>query len=251
MTYRLASEPVSGPSRSGAVVHVKPPVKLIFYPGEEQVGETLLGHIYVVGGKGEVYEACGGPVKGKADRGHTKGPTPEGKYRLGPKHHHVTVNWSASCLAFGTPIRQVVVEYEYQDANGSWHLASGPEGKVTQVRLKEWARENGRAPTADKREEIVRDVRTWFRWDDGTMMDKWWNNDFGEWAWNLPGTACYIHTTPNDERAWHFESTDISLKNSHGCVHLHPKDRDEMMKKGYLRQGAYFEVKGYDEKGPP
>jgi hypothetical protein len=32
---------------------------------------------------------------------------------------------------------------------------------------------------------------------------------------------------------------------------VHPKDREDMMRKGYLKQGAYFEVKGYHEKGPP
>lgn len=233
------------------MVHVKPPVKLIFYPGEEQQGDTLLGHIYIVGGEGEVYEACGGPAKHVADRGHWMEPTPKGIYRLGPKHHHVTNNWSMSCLAFCTPIRQGAIEYEYQDNSGNWHIASGPTGKVTLVRLKEFAKGLKRSLTKAENDDIVRDVRKWFRWRDGTMMDKWWRNDFGEWAWNLPGTACYIHTTPPDEVAWHLKTQNIPLENSHGCIHLHPKDRDEMMKKGYLKQGAYFEVKGYDEKGPP
>ena len=66
MTYRIANAPLAGPARSGTVVHVRPPVKLIFYPGDEQRGDTLLGHIYVMGGEGEVYEACGGP----AERSH-------------------------------------------------------------------------------------------------------------------------------------------------------------------------------------
>lgn len=261
MTYRIANAPLAGPARSGTVVHVKPPVKLIFYPGEERFPCTnpkhkkevvILGHIYVVGGEGEVYEACGGPETGSHDRGHTSGPTPKGKYRLGPRHHHVTVNWSSSCIAFGRPIRQGAVEYEYQDEKGLWHVASGPDGKVTKLRLKERRVELNRALTEDKRQEVIRDVRSWFRWDDGTMMDKWWGNDFGEWAWNLPGTACYIHTTPKDEVAWLLlGGKDIQLENSHGCVHVHPKDRDEMIRKGYLRHGAYFELKGYHEKGPP
>jgi hypothetical protein len=251
VSYQLASKPIDGPDRSGAVVNIKPNLKLIFYPGEKQVGDTLLGHIYVVGGEGEVYEACGGPAKSYRDGSHTADPTPKGKYHLGPQHHHVTKNWSMSCLAFGTPIRQGAVEYEYQDASGKWQLASGPNGKVTLVRLKECAKELKRSLTKEENDEIVREVRKSFRWRDGTMMDKWWRNDFGEWAWNLPGTACYIHTTPPDEVAWHFKSKDIPLENSHGCVHLHPKDRKEMMDKGYLRQGAYFEVKGYNEKGPP
>jgi len=34
------------------------------------------------------------------------GPTPKGKYHLGPRHHHVTVNWSTSCIAHRAPLRQ-------------------------------------------------------------------------------------------------------------------------------------------------
>jgi hypothetical protein len=251
MTYRIANAPLAGPARSGTVVHVRPPVKLIFYPGDEQRGDTLLGHIYVMGGEGEVYEACGGPAERSHEPGHTRGPTPKGKYHLGPRHHHVTVNWSTSCIAYGAPLRQGAVEYEYQDEKGHWHVASGPDGKVTKLRLKERRVELNRPLTEDRRQEVIRDVRKLFRWNDGTPMDSWWRNDFGEWAWNLPGTACYIHTTPKTEVAWHLLNQNIALENSHGCIHIHPKDRDEMMRKGYLKQGAYFEVKGYSEKGPP
>ena len=262
MSYRIASAPVAGPARPGKIVHVKPPVKLIFYPGEthfrctnpEHNGEiVILGHIYVVGGVGEVYEACVGPAKrSQDDNGHWRGPTPKNKYRLGPRHHHVTDSWSTSCIAYGSPIHQVAVEYEYQDEKGNWHVASGPEAKMTKLRLKEKAAEKARPLSEEERKEVIRDVRSWFRWKDGTPMDKWWRNDFGEWAWNLPGTVSFIHTTPPDEVAWHLlGGKDIQLENSHGCIHVHPKDREEMIRKGYLKQGAYFEVKGYNEKGPP
>jgi len=259
VTYRVASEPVAGPARPGTVVHVRPSVKLIFYPGEEHIHRTIggrdkliiQGHIYVVGGEGEVYEACGGPETHSHDRGHTSGPTPKGKYHLGARHHHVTVNWSASCIAYGRPIRQGAVEYEYQDEKGRWHVASGPHGKVTKLRLKERRVELNRPLTQADRQEVIRGVRKMFRWNNGEPMEQWWYNDFGEWAWNLPGTACYIHTTPEDEVAWHLRSANIPLENSHGCVHIHPKDREDMMRKGYLKRGAYFEVKGYSEKGPP
>lgn len=35
-----------------------------------------------------------------------------------------------------------------------------------------------------------------------------------------------------------------------GCVHLRPTDRDEFIRKGYLRDGVDFEVRPYSEKGP-
>jgi hypothetical protein len=264
MTYRLADAPVDGQVRAGGqMVHVKPPVKLIFYPNERQFicknpehdGETvLLGHIYVLGGEREVYEACGGPATVSYEPGHRSGPTPKGKYRLGPRHHHVTNNWSTSSIAFGAPLRQVAVEYEYQDEKGKWHLASGPDAKFTKLALEEKARERkeDHLPfTHEQRQQFIRDLHKLFRWKNGTPMDKWWHNDFGEWAWNLPGTDCYIHTTPRDEVACHIDKMNIQLENSHGCIHLHPKDRDDMIRKGYLRQGGYFEVKGYNEKGPP
>lgn len=38
---------------------------------------------------------------------------------------------------------------------------------------------------------------------------------------------------------------------SHGCVHIQPVDRDEMMRKGYLKKGVVVEIKPYGEVGPP
>lgn len=43
----------------------------------------------------------------------------------------------------------------------------------------------------------------------------------------------------------------LSLGNSHGCIHIRPSHRDEMMKKGYLKAGIEIEVKPYGQKGPP
>ena len=41
-----------------------------------------------------------------------------------------------------------------------------------------------------------------------------------------------------------------ALAQSHGCVHVWPKDRDEMMSKGYLDKGTELEVKSYTDKKP-
>ena len=36
----------------------------------------------------------------------------------------------------------------------------------------------------------------------------------------------------------------------HGCVHIRPADRDEMMTLGYLQKGVKFVVKKYGVTGP-
>jgi lipoprotein-anchoring transpeptidase ErfK/SrfK len=85
-------------------------------------------------------------------------------------------------------------------------------------------------------------------------MTTWEKNDFGRWGWNLRShgqpTAYYIHTTPDDEHAT-AEGKEVFLDNSHGCVHLKPKERDMLIDAGVLKEGVEFEVRRYDEKGPP
>ena len=93
-----------------------------------------------------------------------------------------------------------------------------------------------------------------FRLPGGTLKPSWDLNDFGKWSWNLlkhgARTAYYIHTTPDDERATAAHKGFL-LSQSHGCIHIRPLDRDDMMKKGYLHSGREVEVKHYGEKGPP
>jgi lipoprotein-anchoring transpeptidase ErfK/SrfK len=86
------------------------------------------------------------------------------------------------------------------------------------------------------------------------LIKSWLLNDFGPWAWNLKKggqrTAYYIHTTPDTEYAV-TNKQFVILTQSHGCIHIRPQDRDEMMSKGYLKEGIHVEVKPYGQVGPP
>jgi hypothetical protein len=56
----------------------------------------------------------------------------------------------------------------------------------------------------------------------------------------------FIHTTPKDEAA----SQPLDLQQSHGCLHIRPKERDTMIEKGYLTEGVRVVVKRYEERRP-
>jgi len=243
-----------------------PDVRLVFYPGERTVKTTLMGTsyttlmgtIYVVGGHNEHFPAAGGPSHNSQSDGHTAGRTPPGNYILGPRHHHVTRNWTYSALPFGARLRTSRDgEVEYEAATGKWALATGPKGAVTEAVR--------RACELQHKTCLESDILTCARsllMDPVTkrlLYDVWKLNDFGLWSWNLikNGKAApyFIHTTAEDEAETAAQAAIpnpvINLKNSHGCIHLKPKDRDKMIAAGYLVKGAHFTVRPYSEKGPP
>lgn len=230
-------------------------LKLVIYPGEgtDKAGTTV-GHIYVVGGKKEAYEMAGGPPPGKGkkgDGGHSAGVTPPGPYVLGRQEHHTTPNWPMSVIPWGAPLREHAGEIQYQ-TGGKWVNATGPHGTVTHAYVLWFQRSHKHMPFKD----LVDGVRLLpqFRWPDGSLKATWDMNDFGNWSWNLlkdgQRSVYYIHTTPEDEAAT-AAGTPFLLQQSHGCIHIRPADRDEMVRKGYLKAGVPVEVKPYGAKGPP
>jgi hypothetical protein len=83
---------------------------------------------------------------------------------------------------------------------------------------------------------------------DGGSFLIWNKNDFGPIAWNLVPSDMYVHTTPDDEaKADAAPDSEASLPTSHGCVHIDPRERDEMMKRGYLGMNILFVVRRWDE----
>lgn len=229
-------------------------VRLVFFPGENTVGTTIEGTIYVIGGKGESMKAAGGPPVGYADHGgHTAEPTPPGHYVLGPRVHVTTSSWPNSAIPWGAALRKNSDdEVEFEAAPGTWRLATGPKGAVVQATVAFYQREKLSVKLVD----VIRDVRLSFV-DPATnklWSATWEKNDFGRWGWNLRlkghSTAYYVHTTPDDEDADAHKKA-VFLANSHGCIHLVPSERDKLMSLGYLKQGIPFEVRPYTEVGPP
>jgi len=80
---------------------------------------------------------------------------------------------------------------------------------------------------------------------DGSLMKPWDKNDFGANAWSVGARGMYVHTTPTDEHQVLAGKTP-ELSASHGCIHINPAERNEMMAKGYLQAGVKFIIKKYD-----
>ena len=162
----------------------------------------------------------------------------------------ITINFEGSPYD-GLPVRfypdQAEIQYE---VGGKWHTATGRQGTVTQAELLFLQRSGESYPFAD----VDQAVRKIFHLADGALRPVWDLNDFGNYSWNMMQgarrTAYYIHTTPDDEAAT-AEGRLFLLSQSHGCVHIRPADRKEMMDKGYLKKDTKVEVKPYGEAGPP
>lgn len=236
----------------------EPKVTLYLYPGETLRDGVTLGHIYVVGGADESYEIAGGPPPGEGEAGpggHYAGVTPSGTYVLDDQEHHTTLNWPMSTIPWGAKLekRDDGIVY-YSIVEGKWVAVTGPKGVMTQANARFYDKSSREErKELGTRSEWVNDTSDLYD-DKGALKTTWRQNDFGEWAWNLKRegsrSAYYVHTTPDDEESFAAGKRAV-LANSHGCVHVQPADRNEMMAKGYLRAGVKVIIKPYGEKGPP
>jgi len=224
------------------------------YPEER----TVLGRLYVMGGKGESYEAVGGPPgeSQKAAGGHTAGETPSGLFTLGPKQHHTTLNWPLSTIPYGATLRpgsHGIVEYFEHHV---WKPANGPHGIWTKATQAFHAKDG--LPAVVGESDLAEFHKAAYR-NAIDLRPKWIMNDFGEWSWNLmrhgKRTPYYLHTTPEDEARAKLPLTKDAIMvlygHSHGCVHILPHDRDEMIHRGYLKEGVHIRIMPYSQKGPP
>lgn len=196
------------------------------------------GTIYVrVGGSIVAsYRARGGPPSAVNNGEHVAVPTTLGTYTLGEGHAHVTSNWYYSQIPWGAEIRAQEGGYQYRWAGGtSWAWATNhPAGTL---------KEPIAADEFENLPEVTREGVTYFLWN---------KNDFGPVAWNVVPSDQYVHTTPKAE-AERAKAADAgpnvitSLTASHGCIHLDPRERDEMVARGYLAKDVLFVVRRWDE----
>jgi hypothetical protein len=238
---------------NGSAPHATHKPHLVIFPGEQtDATGTTVGHIYVVGGtEVKKYEAVGGPPPGRGfhDRGgHTAGVTPAGHYVLDRKEHHESRNWPQSVVPWGAEIRDRDGIIEYHE-RGIWIKATGLSGTVTRAIIRFAVRSKKHIAPVEA-DHIARHMF----YSDGKLISEWNKNDFGNWSWNLKKngsrTVYYIHTTPENEAATAAGKTFV-LEQSHGCVHIRPSDRDQMMADGVLKEGVHVEVKPYGQVGPP
>jgi len=232
-------------------------VRLEFYPGEledldgwnREIEENVTkkgggyrdvsppvgeGSIYVRVGRSIVacYRGRGGPPAAlRDDAEHVAVPTKPGIYELGPAQAHVTRSWYFSQIPWGAEIRKSGDGYEYRSPGRStWAWATRNPKNTLKMPLDGTDFEGLPETTHD-----------------GVTYAIWNKNDFGPIAWNLVPSDLYLHTTPDTETGTRPPGLDRSLSCSHGCVHIDPRERDEMMTRGYLGAGVRFIVHRWDE----
>lgn len=219
-------------------------VELHFYPGDAE------RKIYVQkdGVLLETYGMVGGQDRYKDDPNNPTvdyGPSPKGTYDVVEVSPHASMAWSWSYVPFGAPLREQGGEVQFQDASGRWQTATGPSSVFA-----------GRNPPPIEKASYY-DARN-------KLLPTWTLNDFGHLRGRLKSAASgalqghMIHSSPSNEgTAAYYADTDPLLDPaealsvlhfSHGCEHIHPRDLDEMIAKGYLAPGTRFVVHGYDER---
>ena len=219
-----------------------PRVELHFYPGDHELkvyvlrGGRLLDTYGMVGGQNRFVDDPGSDVD--------YSPTPEGRFEVIELNPHASVSWPYSYVPYGSDLREQEGEIAFRDRDGVWKLATGPSGVFA-----------GRRPAPLDRSAYFG--------PEGVLPPFWTANDFGHLRGRIRSLRTrnvlthMIHPSPDQEQtANYFADTSALtdpatalrvLRHSHGCAHVHPRDVDEMVAKGYLATGTIFEVHGYDE----
>ena len=223
------------------------------------------------------YDAKGGdpknakPVKDK-DGKHSAGLTTAGKYQLHHSGKHVSNSWNCSKIRWGVPIKE--------SPAGDDVLFEDPPGHWQSVR-KRVLGDSERFRNVDVIGGLLRIYEQIAPNCPAKLPSTWVFNDFGHVTWYMvhaggsgdkaaaakakaPEAGSpwstrplmtnkskihneFIHTTQRNEyQTTHHEA--VMLEYSHGCIHVKPRDIDEMAEKGYLKAGNFFIVHKYNEK---
>lgn len=223
------------------------PIELHFYPGDHALavyvlrGGQVLDSYGMVGGRAEAKPDPNNPAVGYD-------PTPAGRYEVVGLAPHASGSWAYSYVPYGSELREQDGEIAFRDGSGVWRLATGEKSVFA-----------GRVVAPLDRSAYLE--------PDGSVMKVWRANDFGHIRGLLRSLATgqlqthMIHATPSNEATEAYftdtaplrdaETALAVLRHSHGCEHIHPKDLDEMISRGYLAPGTVFVVHGYDETFSP
>lgn len=244
LLLQVAGQPLLSETPPAGGGNIKDTVELHFYPGDAEQKVYVLRGGRVL----DAYAMVGGERTPRDDPHHGSveySPTPAGRYEVVRVDPHSSYSWPFSYVPYGSHLREVGGEIQYRDGSGQWRWATGPQSVFL-----------GREP-APLSAAAYRD-------SDGTLPPTWTRNEFGHIRALLRDARTkavqthMIHGTPYGELAKVYNQDTAALldparaldvlKHSHGCEHIHPKDLDEMVSKGYIRPGTIFVVHGYDER---
>lgn len=218
-------------------------VELHFYPNPAELklyvlrGGQLLDTYGMVGGEPTARPSPDNP---KVNRD----PTPAGRYQVVSAGPHTSSVWPRSYVPYGAPLRELGGEVQYRGDDGQWRWATGPASVF-----------KDRDPPALLAQH--------YKNPDGTLPPFYTQNDFGHLRVLLRDARTgaqqthMIHPIPSLEDADYWADTAglefptaalATLRFSHGCEHIHPRDLDELVARGYLAPGTVFVVHGYDER---
>lgn len=220
------------------------------------------------------YDAHGGPsTKKMGHDGHEMTPTRNGRYVIGAVEKHISYGkyayWSG--VPWGAGLK-FINDVTYVDVNNNGH----------------WQKLSTYRPiwiTYYKTETAIKNAIkiVWLQlkvahYNVGEvalysmeMPDRWLFNDFGHISIkyfvdrNHDGIlnkktetlmGDFIHTTPGEEAITSYNSRalatqprfQVSLSESHGCIHVKPTDVDLMIGAGYLKKGQSMVVHSYKDK---
>ena len=195
-------------------------------------------------------KAWGGPSKTiPVSNGPNFTPTPAGTYVLLRPKPYFTRSWKFSEIPWGTPIKESPT-----DASDVWYkLPTKGSGKET------WA------STTKSFGITKQDIKQYYEQLYGVpdyVPDKWLFNAFGPVAVRFfkdknnnrvldRGSehieGAMFHTTAENEAqvAW---QKPVKMTNSHGCIHLQPKDRNLLINLGGLKAGVTLVIHPYGAK---
>lgn len=232
---------------AGAPVTFRGKVELHFFPGPAE------HKVYVLEG-GEVrarYGMVGGGAESKDDPNNPTvnySPSPAGRFEVMELSPHASGAWSWSYVPYGARLREREGEVEFEDQGGVWRRATGPSSVFLR-----------RDPPPLTRSSYLDAA--------GELLPIWTKNDFGHLRGRLRDSrggqlqAHMIHSSPfNQDTPAYFADTARllepeaaleGLRHSHGCEHIHPRDLDDMVARGFLAPGTRFVIHGYDEVFSP
>jgi hypothetical protein len=204
--------------------------------------------LWIVGGK-VMYRATawGGekPMRGVDYGIMAPRKTTAGTYTIYLYAPYKTKTWPNSRIVWGTPLRTEAdgtVSYQ-ASGNGKWLPLIDAKGRPFRPStLTTWYFElygQHQFPTS------------WVFNDFGPMAVRYFRDKDGDGKLSkgehLMGEM--IHTTPDNE-AETARNEAVSLESSHGCIHVKPRERDELAKAGAFKRGNKLVVHRYEVHVP-